>query len=107
MNAITINYDNLFQRLLMLNQMGAYLDGQDGHIWINGDIGLDTIMVNSKIYGGVIEALDTIDEALRRDGQEDLLTMWNNYGKDVLFLGSGGVDESRIDKVKSGQGGIF
>jgi hypothetical protein len=105
------DYENLFKRLLMLNQKGIYLYGRDGHVWIGTDenieypLNLNNVLMNTKIYGGVVEAFDTIDEALRRDGQDDLLTRWNEYGEDVLFLGRGGVDESRIDNVKSGQGG--
>ena len=101
-----IDWKNLFKRLLMLNQLGVYLSGQDGHIWLNGEGVFDSVMLNSKIYGGVIEALDTVDEALRRDGKSSLLEMWDEYGKDVLFLGRGGIDESRIDIVKIWKGGI-
>jgi hypothetical protein len=72
-----------FRQLLGLMRLGCYLEGRDGHIWIEewvperdnddlGDSGLAArlkaggVMLNNKIYGGVLEALDTIDEALRR-----------------------------------------
>ena len=112
MTFITRNFDELFKRLLMLNQLGVYIYGRDGHRWIACDVDiehplvLDHILLNSKFYGGVIEVLDTIDEALRRDGQDDLYTRWVDWGMDVLPLGNGGIAESRIDVVKSGQGGI-
>lgn len=105
------DFEQLFKQLLILNQYGVYLRGADGHVWIESDgdceypLVLKNVMMNSKIYGGVIEAIETIDEALKRDGQEDLLTRWNEWGKDVLFLGQGGVSESRINEAK-GRGGI-
>lgn len=110
--AMEIDYENLFKRLLMLNQMGVYLNGRDGHIWINQDeneeypMKLDIVFLNTKIYGGIIEALDTIDLALETDGQPQLLERWEKYGKDVQFLGRGGVGAGRIDIVKAGQGGL-
>ena len=107
-----IDYENLFKRLLMLNQMGVYLNGRDGHIWINQDANeeypmkLDIVFLNTKISGGIIEALDTIDLALETDGQPQLLERWEEYGKDVQFLGRGGIGAGRIDIVKAGQGGL-
>ena len=58
--------ENNFKRLLALNQLGCYLQGADGHIWIQQDVNsdwqLDNILrnhgvyVNNKIYGGILEA---------------------------------------------------
>lgn len=112
-DAINIDYENLFKRLLMLNQIGVYLKGAHGHVWIELDeeaeyhLEFKQVAVNNKIYGGVIEAIDVMDEALRRDGQPSLMDTWEEWGKDVLFLGKGGVDESRIDEVQSGRGGLY
>lgn len=107
-----VDYEQLFKMLLVLNQHGIYLTGADGHVWIEQaevdyPLTFDTIALNSKIYGGVFEAIQTFDEALHLDGQDGLLTRWNESVKDVLFLGNGGVANSRIDRVGKGKGGIY
>ena len=106
-----MNYGNLFKRLLIMNSMGVYLYGRDGHIWIGtsdeSNAYLLSISLNNKIYGGVIQAVDTFDEALQRDGQPSLMDRWNEYGKTEMFLGKGGIDESRIGVVAYGKGGIY
>jgi len=106
------SYEKLFKMLLVMNQYGIYLSGRDGHIWIEQaevdyPIKLETVALNSKIYGGVFEAIQTLNEALIRDGQDGLLDWWDEMVKDVLFLGDGGVAESRIDRVSMGKGGIY
>lgn len=107
-----MDYEKLFKRLLMLNNMGVYLHGRDGHIWITQDenmeypMRLNTVLLNSKIYGGVAQAIETIEEALYKDGQPTLLDRWIEFGKSEMFLGRGGVDESRIDIVAKGKGGL-
>jgi hypothetical protein len=112
-NAVKIDYENLFKRLLMLNQKGVYLNGADGHVWIEADeeadypLQLKNVAVNNKIYGGVIQAIDVMDVALRMDGQPDLMDTWNEWGKDVLFLGRGEFDKSRIDMVDDERGGLY
>lgn len=108
-----IDYENLFKRLLMLNQRGVYLQGRDGHVWIENDSEIEypfvlhSVMVNNKIYGGVIQAIEVIDEALQIDGQGSLIDEWEKHGVHVLNLGYGGVDKSRIDKVSKGKGGLY
>lgn len=106
-----MNYENLFKRLLMMNSMGVYLSGRDGHIWIetseDSRAYLLSISLNNKIYGGVIQAVDTFDAALQRDGQPSLMDRWNEYGITEMFLGKGGLDESRMENVPYGKGGIY
>lgn len=104
--------DKLTERLLGLMQIGARLEAHDGHIWIYSDEGDDdflenilqeaSILLNNKIYGGVLEALDTIDEALRLADKPSLAT---HYSPEMQFLGEAGVDKSRIGR--SGKGGLM
>ncbi|MFH0938196.1 MAG: hypothetical protein V1899_02810 [Planctomycetota bacterium] len=109
--------DTLARRLLALGQMGAYLVGMDGHIWIEQDENFDNeglagilrdggVALNNKIYGGVLEALDTIDEALRR-AKYVYPTLLQNYDEDILFLGETGIGQNRIEVGSPGDGGIF
>ena len=106
--------DELSTRLLALGQMGAYLFGRDGHIWIEQDYNADGetlqtilcaggIRLNNKIYGGVLQALDTIDEALRQCGEPALL---QRYNAGVLFLGASSIGVGRITKVTKVNGGL-
>jgi hypothetical protein len=108
-----INYEVLAKRLLGLMQLGGSLHGQDGHIWINVseiEWNLDEVLrdggisLNNKIYGGILESLDTIDEALKGCGKEPL-EKW--YDINIQFLGSPGTDISRIDKTERGEGGLY
>jgi hypothetical protein len=63
------------------------------------------VYVNDKIYGGVFEAIDTIDAGLQRAGQKPLIEQFDERG--FIYLGDGGVDESRITKVEKGKGGLM
>jgi hypothetical protein len=117
-----MNMEYLAKRLLALGQYGCYLCGEDGHIWIRPsyyDIdqadhsNLHHILkragvgLNNKIYGGVLEALDTIDEALRLSGYPSLLVGFPGWDyNSPLFLGDGGVEEGRIDIYEKGIGGL-
>lgn len=105
--------DDLTKRLMSLMQLDAWLTGSDGHIWIESapdgdDNSLDKILydndiaLNGKIYGGILQALDTIDAALQMCGE---LTLLERYSESVQFLGEPGVARSRIDKSK--RGGIY
>jgi hypothetical protein len=109
--------DALSKRLLSLGQLGCILYGQDGHIWIhsidNEDNGrpysIDSILknagvvLNNKIYGGILEALDTIDEAFKRANAP---TLEESFCEEILFMGNPKVDESRLSKTESDKGGI-
>jgi hypothetical protein len=50
-------------------------------------------MLNGKIYGGITQALDTIDEALLLCGREPLAKIYND---DIMFDVKKGPDHSRI-----------
>jgi hypothetical protein len=115
---MVINWEGMAKRLLALGDLGAFLGGADGHIWIQ-TAGRDYeenhflfpvlrnagISLNNKIYGGIFEALDTIDEALRMAGHDILL---DYYDEDSMFLGNKiGPDMSRIDRKEKGKGGLY
>ena len=91
-----------------MNSRGAYINFYGGHTWISIDKEqdyfweLDKVILNSKFYGGIIQAVDTFDEAIQICGYEPLINYWN---EDEHRLGNGGVDNSRIDKV-SKDGGL-
>ncbi len=104
-------------RLLALMQFGGRIHGADGHIWISVEqdyvgygfnlhewLRAGGIYLNSKIYGGVLEALDTIDAALAKI---DKPTLFELYNPEIQFLGERGVGEGRIQKVKKGRGGVM
>lgn len=104
--------DVLTRRLLGLGQLGCLLQGRGGHIWIecvdtdynlNEILNQKGILLNNKIYGGVLEALDTIDEALKIMG---LRSLEEHYHEDWLFLGKHSVDSSRIDRTEKWKGGL-
>jgi hypothetical protein len=120
-----MNTEELAKRLLALGQYGCHLHGQDGHIWIepaynqcDGEeeenhsdlhyvLKKAGVGLNNKIYGGVLEALDTIDEALRLAGIPSLLSGfsgWDHNGS--LFLGEPGIGKGRIDIYEKGIGGL-
>lgn len=109
--------DKVCKRLLALAQYGAFLQASDGHIWIYcSDIGahdrftLDDrckqagIVLNGKIYHGVLEALDTIDEVFKLLGLEPLL---DQFEKEGFFWGHSGPDLSRISHVEKDHGSLF
>ena len=114
---------DLGYRLLGLTSLGVYLEGRDGHVWIEPirDAGEDYdttsglarllrangVSLNNKIYGGVLEALDTIDEALRRCDRPNLLEHYVGGDYRALFLGKPGVDASRITQHEPNTGGIY
>ena len=53
-----------------------------------------------------MEALDTIDEALRMSGEKNLFERYKE-NRDRIFLGNPGIGSSRITVVKKGEGGIY
>lgn len=118
----TIDFQEVAQRLLGLMQLGCTLNSADGHIWINqweqdegatldGILRSNNIMLNNKIYGGVIEALDTIDECLfmAKDHLSWDKKKYNLFQRgEIQFLGHKfGPDKSRIDRTPSGKGGLY
>jgi hypothetical protein len=114
-------------RLLGLTALGCYLAARDGHIWVeqiheepeDDESGVDRagsglamilaaagIVLNNKIYGGVLEALDTIDEALRLAGASTLASYGESDGSCGYFLGEPCIARDRIDRTRPGEGGI-
>lgn len=94
---------------------------RDGHIWVEqNDTDNDDdfiswlsmvlkkggIVLNNKIYGGILQALDTVDRALVMSGSKTLLEHYNE-NREKIFMGEPGVCYSRISVVEKGQGGIY
>ena len=101
----------LFKRLLSANFIGFAVHAQDGHRWIEFDrnrnyqsLHIDREMkrVNaglftSKVYGGLDEALDTIDELLKLINHCDLMTYYENYiFKEDIISNSGTNIKERV-----------
>jgi hypothetical protein len=115
-----LDYELLLKRVMGLAQIGCRLEGRDGHIWIE-EAGVEEIctvlhrwlrasdlMLNNKIYGGVLEALDTVDYALGLCGKPSLLELFPGFGHmDGLFLGVPGAAEDRVSLVAVGNGGLY
>ena len=111
------NYEKMFKQLFMLNQGRVYLHLADGHTWIENeegslidhDLRKNGISVNNKIYGGLAQALDTMDEALQQAGYKPLVQEFDAlFFVDAFYrVGAGGVDESRIHKTTKGKGGLY
>lgn len=113
------DWADLAKRLLALGQLGCHIRGEDGHFWIeSGEPDRESahlawlleragILLNNKIYGGVLEAMDTIDAAMAAAGQmQGLRAMGEDLIEAQLKLGARGVDASRIDRVGPGNGGL-
>lgn len=111
------NYEKMFKQLFVLGNGGVYLELADGHTWIsydeNAEHSIEVILrnngiaVNNKIYGGIAEALDTMDEALQKAGQPSLVQQYDELVQDFYFIGKGGAGSNRIEKVNPLHGGIF
>ena len=109
--------DELGKRLIVAMDLGIMFRAEDGHIWIesdNGESGFEMLFtrllsefgieLNNKIYGGILEALDTIDECFRMMWKPSLL---EQYAPERHFLGTKrGPDMSRIKRVEPGEGGL-
>ena len=114
------NMEELAKRLLALGQYGCHLEGQDGHIWIEPSRFFEDasdytdlheilkqagISLNNKIYGGVLQALDTVDEALRLAGQPSLLAGFPGWEyNEPFFFGEPGIGSGRITVEERGEG---
>ena len=71
------------KQMVVLSAHGIYIEHQDGHRWINStpleyydydkDLAEHGIMVNNKIYGGVKEAIEVINETWRMMYSESLV----------------------------------
>ena len=109
-----IDWELYFKRLIVLGKMGIYITTADGHYWIeNGEepefgnageiLKKSGIVVNNKIYGGFIEAIETIRHALFMADVD--IDDWEFC--DEWDFPPEGVDDSRITLVEKGKGGIF
>ncbi len=72
---------DILKRLLTLNQIGGYITSRDGHRWIDWIADDDyvfpmavqlEIITRSKVYGGIVDALDRVDESLSKLGERSL-----------------------------------
>jgi hypothetical protein len=105
-----IDYKKAFSALYSASKLGIFITEADGHYWINccdvdqfnfnkvlHEFG---VLVNNKIYEGPLQALSVINKALKLCGYEE--------GLDVNLdeFGSPKLDESRIDIVEKGKGGL-
>ncbi|KKW12878.1 MAG: hypothetical protein UY48_C0008G0053 [Candidatus Gottesmanbacteria bacterium GW2011_GWB1_49_7] len=62
------------------------------------------IFLDARIYGGILEALNMLDEALILAGREPLAKI---YDPDWIFLGDDSKNSSRIEQHEPGKGGIY
>ena len=114
MKKVVFSDEILFKRLLALGNLGVYITRADGHYWLNvGEVDegenaaeilrREGIAVNNKIYGGFIEAIETMATALRMAGVKIDETEYDDEWDFPPLI----ADMSRIDRVKKGRGGIF
>ena len=113
-----VDWEALAKRYIALSAQGVRIEFDSGHYWLmadeDADSSLDALLkdagvrVNGKIYGGILEALDTIDEALQQANAKNLLTYYNDLVTGVYpgySLGNNGI--GHVDRVAPGQGGIL
>lgn len=108
---------NLEKRLVTLSNMGICIIHRDGHRWIESIQGFgedfdlheelknNGISLNNKIYGTLSDALDIIDKCLLKMGHNSLLESFWMDEEDII--GTFGNDDSRIDFVEKGKGGLY
>jgi hypothetical protein len=110
--------------LIVLMKNGIYIQHADGHRWIHCGNSIDSeeydrgeysydaelkkygIQVNSKIYGGVCEAVVVVNETWKMMYNRTLIQEFDNWF-DVEW-DVAGVDnwQSRIDRYEKGTGGL-
>jgi len=108
---------DLEKRLIACMDLGIYIYRADGHRWIHCDYDKDYnlndilkkegILVNDKIYGGYLEALEVIDKGLVMAKRPTLLESFNNsfdIKYDVEFVRD--VD-SRVGITDKNKGGFY
>ncbi len=105
---------DLEKRLISAMAMGIRIEFQDGHRWIisepteyfdfDNELCKHGIKINDKIYGGLIQALDIIDECLLKMDKETLLEMYW-YPDD--YITSIHEPHNRIDIVSDNSGGLY
>lgn len=117
---ISLNHELLAKRMIALNQMGCHLKFQDGHCWIvgeqvdefedsllNGALQDAGVSLNTKIYGGLLEALNCVDLALTKAREPTLLELYGIFFREgLVFLGNNTTDASRVSECQKGCGGL-
>ncbi len=95
MMSVEMKYSNEFlwdtlKRILSLSCLGGSITSEDGHRWITWDVRDEYPLakklrqiVRCKVYGGVLEALDMIDEGLADLGEQSLS---EQYSEDQMPL---------------------
>jgi hypothetical protein len=116
-NGIKMDWDVFAKKILALNNLGIYITQADGHYWIQSaeeelyidGLGYSTgsdflcekgISLNNKIYGGFVEAVNTVFLAFEMAGHKIKLDF-----EDIEFTPRP-AEENRISIVKKGCGGI-
>jgi hypothetical protein len=111
------------KRLIAFMSIGLSIQQADGHRWIYSSpseryewfdelLKKNGISINNKIYGGVVEAVKVVDEALMMCGVKGGLMeiyddeYFENEEYSVFDCSVGNV-KSRITKSKPGNGGIY
>lgn len=106
------------RRLIAAMSLGIHIEFQDGHRWIeaadflDGDVGFSGrlkaygLLLNNKIYGGVDEALDVIDEALKAMDDKTLAERFNAYFDEEEHVTGRSSYSDRVDMVEPGKGGL-
>ena len=117
-----MDYEKYFKMLFTANQYGLRIYSADGHRWIVEDSECDTmwfdgrdpttlsgylskhgVSLNCKIYEGVTDALETINEAMLLCGHPRGL----NREWDEWEIGEGTVCKNRISRTNKYQGGFY
>lgn len=115
--------DDTAKRLIALGYLGCHIEMHDGHFWITGR-GTDYdsaqicelsnilyhagVMLNNKVYGGVLEALACIDQALELAGHLKLLDVYEQGISDmIIYLGEYKPSDHNVYRVGKGMGGVM
>lgn len=108
--------DTTTKRLVALSAHGIYITHGDGHRWIecqetdrgysyDEELRKNGILVNNKIYGGVIEAIDVVDKTMKEMYGYSLLEWYDDFINeewDMLYKWGG----KRIENTDKGSGGL-
>lgn len=117
------DFENVAKRLVALGYLGCHIEMRDGHFWIMSseydDMGLSEsrlshilqeagVRINDKIYGGVLEALACIDQALELAGHPILLQVYEQAWKDlIIYWGEDKPSGHNVARVEKGCGGVL
>jgi hypothetical protein len=86
---LIVDWESLAKRLMVLMANNVIITTDSGHRWIESAQSHHVSMldmlearnhhVRSKVYGGVLEALDRIDSALKEAGDGTLLEQYADW----------------------------